>query len=140
VNSKENPSRPGQALNPALRERFLKGIELFNREEFFECHEVLEAAWLEASGTEKTFLQGWIQVAVAFYHLRRSNFAGASRLLRAGVSKLGRCSAYTDITNLEEVLQVLTPLPEQITAGSVDPQLRAPAVHVKEHSSCWCTS
>jgi len=46
------------------------GIALFNRERFFECHEVLEEAWLKASGEQRTFLQGLIQVAVAFYPYR----------------------------------------------------------------------
>src|SRR5690242_18943784 len=64
------------------------GVELFNRGEFFECHEVLEQVWLNAQQQKTLFLQGLIQIAVSFYHLRRGNTIGAERLLSAGVSKL----------------------------------------------------
>jgi predicted metal-dependent hydrolase len=111
-------------------ERLREGVELFNRGEFFECHEVLEAAWLEAAGAEKKFLQGLIQVAVSFYHLRRGNFPGSSRLLRAGLEKLSRSGSRAEIENLAELLTVLQPLPEQIAAGSVSPDWPAPVIEV----------
>ena len=50
------------------RDQFLKGIELFNQEQFYECHDTLEEIWLEETGEERGFLQGMIQVAVAFHH------------------------------------------------------------------------
>ena len=45
-----------------------KGALLFNQHLFFEVHEVLEAQWLQESGDVKQFLQGLIQIAVAFHH------------------------------------------------------------------------
>jgi len=65
-----------------------QGVELFNRGEFFACHEVLEQVWLEAREPQKLFLQGLIQIAVGFHHLRRNNLVGAQRLLHAGAAKL----------------------------------------------------
>jgi predicted metal-dependent hydrolase len=64
------------------------GIRLFNSARYFEAHEAWEAAWLEASGEEKTFLHGIIQIAAAFYHLQRSNFAGCRTLLAKGWKKV----------------------------------------------------
>ena len=38
--------------------RFLKGIDEFNEELFFECHETLEEIWLEDHGEDRKFYQG----------------------------------------------------------------------------------
>ena len=72
------------------RELFQRGVTLFNRGEFFTCHEVLEEIWLEEPESEKPFYQGIIQVAAAFHHFQRGNRAGVDSLLRAGVEKLCR--------------------------------------------------
>ena len=65
-----------------------EGIELFNRREFFECHEVLEEIWTPAVQPERWFLQSLIHFAVAFYHHERKNKAGAGRQLRKGLRKI----------------------------------------------------
>jgi len=69
-------------------ETFLRGLDLFNRGEFFECHEVLEAIWTPARGPERLFLQALIHFAVGFYHHQRDNRLGAERQLRKGLRKL----------------------------------------------------
>jgi predicted metal-dependent hydrolase len=72
------------SLSQALR----KGIVLFNHRLFFEVHEVLEAQWTQETGEEKQFLQGLIQIAVAFYHLENRNLRGALLLLQDGTEKI----------------------------------------------------
>jgi predicted metal-dependent hydrolase len=74
-------------------EKLSEGIALINRAQFFEAHEVLEDAWREAPDPEKKFLQGLIQVAVAFHHHSRDNRVGAESLLRRALTNL---SAYPD--------------------------------------------
>jgi uncharacterized protein len=64
------------------------GIELFNRGEFFDCHEVLEQIWTHSTQPERWFLQSLIHFAVGFYHHQRENPAGASRQLRKGLRKI----------------------------------------------------
>jgi hypothetical protein len=68
--------------------RLQHGIDLFNRREFFVCHEVLEEIWTHERGPRRLFLQGIIHFAVAFYHDQRGNPVGASRQLRKGLRKL----------------------------------------------------
>jgi uncharacterized protein len=68
--------------------RLQHGIDLFNRREFFECHEVLEAIWTSERAPRRLFLQALIHFAVAFYHDQRGNPVGASRQLRKGLRKL----------------------------------------------------
>ena len=65
-----------------------RGIALFNRGEYFECHEVLEAAWTPERGPRRLFLQSLIHMAVGFYHHERGNPLGALRQLRKGLRKL----------------------------------------------------
>jgi predicted metal-dependent hydrolase len=38
-------------------EQYLRGLELFNRREFFEAHEALEDVWRAAPAADKKFLQ-----------------------------------------------------------------------------------
>jgi len=61
-------------------EKYLEGIRLFNEQDFFECHEVLEDLWSETLGAEKKFYQGLIQAAVALFHFGNENLGGARKL------------------------------------------------------------
>lgn len=71
-----------------MDELLAHGIRLFNHHRFFECHEVLEAAWTPEFGPRRLFLQSLIHFAVAFYHDQRRNPAGAGRQLRKGLRKI----------------------------------------------------
>jgi predicted metal-dependent hydrolase len=46
--------------------------------------------WLEATGDEKIFLQGLIQLAAAYHHVQRGTFRGGVRLFDAALRKLER--------------------------------------------------
>src|SRR5262249_4206191 len=64
--------------------RYLAGIELFNRGEYFEAHEVWEDLWHETAGPDRRYVQGLIQAAVAVYHAGNGNARGARRLFHSG--------------------------------------------------------
>lgn len=68
--------------------RLGEGIDLFNGGEYYACHDVLEAIWMEANTLEKPFYQGILQIAVGLYHLGNHNWQGASILLGEGVNRL----------------------------------------------------
>ncbi len=69
--------------------RYIKFFELFNEQEFYECHEVLEDLWLEETTCEeRPYYQGLIQTATAFYHLRNGNLGGARKLFTTGLNYL----------------------------------------------------
>ena len=67
-----------------------RGIEHFNRGEYFEAHEVWETLWLRERGPLADFYKGLIQCAAALLHLRRGNLAGARRLYDRQRSLLSR--------------------------------------------------
>ncbi len=64
------------------------GIELFNRREFYECHDAVEAIWLEESSDQQPFLQGIIQAAVAFFHYQEGRRGAARAMLGLALDKL----------------------------------------------------
>jgi len=74
-------------------DRLMRGIELFNRAEFFAAHEVLEDVWREAPPAEKKFYQGLTQVAVAFHHHSTGNYVGMQSVLRRAVNNLEKYPA-----------------------------------------------
>lgn len=63
-------------------------IAQFNQQDFYACHDTLEAIWVEAPLDEKKFYQGLLQIAVAYYHLSNSNWRGAVVLLGEGRFRL----------------------------------------------------
>ncbi|HKT39259.1 MAG TPA: DUF309 domain-containing protein, partial [Ktedonobacterales bacterium] len=66
----------------------LHGIEQFNRREYFECHETLEALWNREQGTIRVLAKGILQVGVGCYHLLRGNHRGALLKLASGADYL----------------------------------------------------
>ncbi|HET6426483.1 MAG TPA: DUF309 domain-containing protein [Planctomycetaceae bacterium] len=67
-------------MSAAETDQFRDGIRLFNEEEFFECHDVLEELWAETDGPEKKMIQGLIQAAISLFHFGNENFGGAKKL------------------------------------------------------------
>lgn len=76
-------------------DKFLKGIEEFNSELFFECHDTLEEIWNGEKDPEiKKFYHGLIHITVGFYHLTNFNFKGAKSQFKKAIDKLDN---YPDI-------------------------------------------
>lgn len=69
-------------------EEFLLGVKQFNQQEFYACHDTLEALWMEALEPQKRFYQGILQIAVACYHLGNLNWRGSVVLLGEGSARL----------------------------------------------------
>ncbi len=78
----------GCEISEAVPELVLKGIEEFNRGEFFECHEYLEEAWMQEPQRVRFLYQGILQVGIGFYHQQNGNWRGATGLLRNGTARL----------------------------------------------------
>jgi hypothetical protein len=86
-------------------ESFWQGVEQFNQQEFYACHDTLEALWMEALEPQKRFYQGILQIAVACYHLSNLNWRGAVVLLGEGI---GRLRDYQPIYEGIDVTELLT--------------------------------
>ena len=75
-------------MEPRDDPRLHKGIDEFNQQLFFECHETLEEIWLEEHGEDRKFYQGIIQIAAGYYKLQQGVPAGAIKLWRMGLEKI----------------------------------------------------
>jgi predicted metal-dependent hydrolase len=62
----------------------IEGVAQFNRGEFFEQHETIEALWRAERRDVRRLYQGILQVGVAFHHLRRRNYHGVVYMLTRG--------------------------------------------------------
>ncbi len=115
-------------MSETIPQQFWQGVEQFNLGQFYDCHDTLEALWIEASEPEKSFYQGVLQIAVALYHLGNQNWRGAVILLGEGSNRLRRYpSSYSGI-DVDELLDQSTNLlktlqqtgADKITSGEID--------------------
>jgi predicted metal-dependent hydrolase len=114
--------------------RFLKGIEEFNQQAFFECHETLEELWLEERGEERQFFQAIIQIAAGYYKLQQQVPIGAVKLWRTGLEKL---TAYQPVylgMNVEALMRSvqmnLGDLEGAQKRGEATPDLEIPSIQL----------
>ena len=74
------------------------GINYFNNERFWECHEAFEGVWKQCYGREKELVQGIILLAVAFAHSQKNDYLIGIGMLSRALEKLGNSPAmYHDI-------------------------------------------
>ncbi len=107
---------------------FRRGLELFNRREFFEAHEVLEDVWRAAPPPEKKFLQGLIQVAVGLHHFSTGNRVGARSLLARAHRNLAEYPEKYGGLNLSEVRRAVESCAAALERG--DTSLRIPVLEL----------
>ena len=88
--------------------------------DYFECHELLEEYWKESPAEKRSIhWVGLIQLAVALYHQRRGNEAGAKRLIANSLrilrsEKQAVCSLGLSHPKLIELIETLS---DDIEAG-----------------------
>lgn len=84
---------------------FERGIAEFNQQQFYACHDTLEAIWVDAPEADKRFYQGILQVAVGCYHLSNDNLRGAIILLGEAVRRLCDYQPDYEEINVEQLLE-----------------------------------
>ena len=109
------PDRDGidAACQGELSELAIEGLELFNKGEYFEAHEVLEDAWNEDATPGRELYRAILQVAVAYLQIERRNYNGAVKMFL-------------------RLRQWIDPLPDLCRGVDVG-RLRQDARHVEKH-------
>jgi predicted metal-dependent hydrolase len=92
----------------------IHGIEEFNRREFFECHETLEALWLHEADTIRYLYQGILQVGVGYLHLLRANHHGSLTKLVSGVMLLEYFEPACQGVDVQSLVQAARKLIEKL--------------------------
>ncbi len=79
-------------FGPEHFEKIKQGVNLFNKQFYWECHEELEHHWLEDRGDNARYVY-WaiIQIAASMYHVRNGNKEGAFGLLKKAKDKIHFC-------------------------------------------------
>jgi predicted metal-dependent hydrolase len=90
-----------------LPAHYLGYFECFNRELFYEAHDVLEELWLgQRDGPNYGFYKGLIQFAGAFVHLQKNRLRPAKALFRLSQSYLGKYRSPHEKLDVQHVLQL----------------------------------
>ena len=88
-----------------IHPRARRGIELFNKGEYFEAHEALESAWLETRSPERDLYQGILQIGLAYYQISRGNYRGALKMFRRGQYKLENLGVSMMGINISQLIE-----------------------------------
>ena len=84
------------------------GLSCYRDGRFFDAHEHWESVWMHLEDPERSFLQGLIQMTVAFHHLNCANSAGAIALLQRALIRFDRCPACfggVDVANVRNEMR-----------------------------------
>jgi predicted metal-dependent hydrolase len=89
-----------------LPAHYLGYFECFNRQLFYEAHDVLEELWLAQGrhGANYGFYKGLIQFAGAFVHLQKNRLKPAAALFRLSQSYLCRYPAQHEGLSVTSVI------------------------------------
>jgi hypothetical protein len=75
-------------------EALMEGVQLFNEERFWECHETLEQAWHVSKGVERDAIQSIILTAAAFVHYQKGEEDICLSILRRARAKMASVKNY----------------------------------------------
>ncbi len=105
-----------------LDDAFARALVLWDEELFFEVHEILEHAWMHATGRTKLILQAMIRAAGMYVQLDHGNIKGATSMAAKAVAAFeANRSAVPDIFDLGILLtklRTVDPVPPKLTASA----------------------
>jgi predicted metal-dependent hydrolase len=87
---------------------YLGYFDCFNRQEFYEAHDVLEELWLaDRHGPKGDFYKGLIQLAGAFVHLQKERLRPSASLFKLARTNLTKYPSVHEQLDLTVVLQLI---------------------------------
>ena len=100
--------RVAQFAGRRLDARYLGYFDCFNRQLFYEAHDVLEDLWLlDRHGPSGDFFKGLIQLAGAFVHLQKNRLRPADALFQLAERNLGKYPAQHEATDVGALQQLI---------------------------------
>ena len=93
-----------------------EGIDYFNNERFWECHEILEGVWKNCDGNEKFLVQGLILVAAGLVHYQKDEDLVCISIFNRALEKLENSNGQYHDIDIDKIKQTIT---EMITSKSV---------------------
>jgi uncharacterized protein len=98
---------PPKAINKD--QALAEGVQLFNEERFWECHEALEQAWYPSKGIERDAIQSIILTAAAFVHYQKGEKEICLSILRRARAKMASAQNYekVDLRELRKYIDTI---------------------------------
>ena len=94
----------GDGIDP----RYAGYFALFNRQKFYEAHDILEDLWLpDRHGANGNFYKGLIQLAGAFVHLQKNRLRPSAALFKLARTNLEKYPPLHEKLNLAAVQQLI---------------------------------
>jgi predicted metal-dependent hydrolase len=91
-----------------LDAHYLGYFDCFNRQLFYEAHDVLEDLWLaDKRGVNGDFYKGLIQLAGAFVHLQKNRLRPSAALFKLAQANLEKYPSSHEHLNLAAVRQLI---------------------------------
>ena len=91
-----------------LDAHYLGYFDCFNRQLFYEAHDVLEDLWLkDKHGPNGAFYKGLIQLVGAFVHLQKDRLRPAAALFKLALANLEKYPREHEHLNLAAVCQLI---------------------------------
>lgn len=91
-----------------LDAHYLGYFDCFNRQLFYEAHDVLEDLWLpDRQGANGDFYKGLIQLAGAFVHLQKNRLRPAAALFQLAQTNLAKYPRHHEQLDLTAVLALI---------------------------------
>ena len=84
-----------------------EGIDYFNNERFWECHEILEGVWKNCDGNEKFLVQGLILVAAGLVHYQKDEDSICISIFNRALEKLENSNGEYHNINIDKIKQVV---------------------------------
>lgn len=105
-----------------LDDAFARALVLWDEELFFEVHEILEHAWMDAKGQTKLILQAMIRAAGMYVQLDHGNTKGATSMAAKAVAAFEanrtEVPGIFDLDLLLNKLRNVDPVPPKLTTGA----------------------
>ncbi|MDX2127495.1 MAG: DUF309 domain-containing protein [Chloroherpetonaceae bacterium] len=100
-----------------FKDELRRGIEEFNRQDFFEAHDTFEEIWQKVSGYDKLFLHGLLNHTIGFYHFSFGRWKGAVSQFEKGLEKwefmLGSYKGFQVLSINQLILNEFLPLAKE---------------------------
>jgi predicted metal-dependent hydrolase len=100
---------------------YLSFFDCFNRQLFYEAHDVLEEMWLpQKKGPNGSFYKGLIQLAGAFVHLQKQRLRPAGALFKLADTNLRQYPATHEGLGLAEIWRMIEQWLAKLESGNFE--------------------
>jgi predicted metal-dependent hydrolase len=104
-----------------LDAHYLGYFECFDRQLYFEAHDVLEELWLaDRSGPNYSFYKGLIQLAGAFVHLQKNRLRPAAALFKLADANLEKYPTLHERLHVANVRRLIHDWLQRLEAGNFE--------------------